>query len=234
MRQLLSLLLFFKFAPVLGQSVNLFAFPEVITEGQTIQSFVPIGWTIVDSTLGDLNDDNEIDVAFVIKSKDSLTTFTHIEQQGEELVEVNRTEKYPRRILIIVLKQRQKNNYRLINQSNSIIVGLHTKIEIANSTLKIEYNTNNIELTFSSTSKYYFSYLNEQLLLTKVDRFRIEVQRTEYCVLDFVSKKMELTKGKVNIGKPATEWKILDKIKLKTIKEFERPFVWYIGEGITI
>ena len=93
-------------------------------------SFVPDGWTIVDSATGDLNGDHEMDIAFVIKSKDSLITFNPLEQQGEVFVVVNRSEKYPRRILLIAFKKPRNNNFTLIEQSNSIIFGQNTKIEI--------------------------------------------------------------------------------------------------------
>ena len=55
-------------------------------------NFIPDRWTLLDSTSGDLNGDNRDDIAFVIESKDSLTTFTHQEQQGEVFVEVNKSE----------------------------------------------------------------------------------------------------------------------------------------------
>ncbi|HRG59872.1 MAG TPA: hypothetical protein PK323_13025 [Bacteroidia bacterium] len=229
MKQVCCLLLILNFALVLAQSVELFAFPKIVIEGQTRQNFIPSGWTLVDSALGDLNKDHEMDMAFIIKSNDSLTTYTVKEQQGEAFVEVNRKEKYPRRILIVILKQPHKNSYRLINQSNSMIVGQNTKIEIVNHALKIEYNTSMHESTFSISSNYYFSYQNEQLWLSKFDRLSISGEQTEYCVIDFINKKMESTKGKA-----ASAWKKLDTIQLKTMEEFKQPFVWYITEGITI
>lgn len=201
--------------------------------GNTMSSFVPEGWTIVDSTKGDLNGDDELDIAFVIKSKDSLITYSFIAFEGEMRVDRKEIEKYPRRILIIAFKDPKKESFNLIEQSNSMIIGPNIKIDIQNSLLKIEYSSNNLDLNFSSNSNYYYNYQNEQLLLTQFDRFTLNGQWTEDCVIDFINKKMGLTKGKVNVGKPNTIWKIIDNIQPKTMKEF-KPFTWYIAEGVRI
>ncbi|MBK9047875.1 MAG: hypothetical protein IPL74_14690 [Bacteroidetes bacterium] len=92
MKRIITIFLFLKIGLASGQPVNLFTFPEIVNQGPTITSFVPDGWTIADSATGDLNGDNDMDMAFVLRSKDSLITFTHLEQQGEVFVEVNRTE----------------------------------------------------------------------------------------------------------------------------------------------
>lgn len=234
MRPLLTILLFVKLGLVLGQPVNVFAFPQIVKEGQTMTSFVPDGWTIIDSATGDLNGDNEMDIAFVIKSKDSLITYRFIEFEGEMKVDRMEIEKYPRRILIIAFKDPQKGHLNLIEQSNSMIIGANTKIEIKNSLLKIEYCSSNLDSSYSSNSKYYFNYQNEQLFLTKVVKFTLDGLWTENCVLDFISKKMELTKGKVHVGDPSTIQKSLDNIQPKTMKEFKAPFTWHIAEGVRI
>ena len=248
MRPILTILLFLKLGLVLGQPVNYFVPPEIIKVGKTMSSFVPDGWTIVDSTKGDLNGDHKLDVAFVIKSKDSLITYSFNEFEGEQRVNRMYTEKYPRSILIIAFSNTTKDSLNLIEQSNSMIharIGLNTKIEIENNLLKIEYNSSGSAYDHSSNYNYYFSYQNKQFLLNKFDRFTQEYEWTEFCVIDFVSKIFVLTKGKVNLekpatiwknnlGKPATIWKNIDDIEPKTMKEFREPGHWYITNGIMI
>ncbi|MBK7969921.1 MAG: hypothetical protein IPK08_13790 [Bacteroidetes bacterium] len=234
MKRIITIFLFLKIGLASGQPVNLYTFPEIVNQGPTITSFVPDGWTIADSATGDLNGDNDMDMAFVLKSNDSLITFTRLEKQGEVFVEVNRTEKYPRSILLIVFRTPHTNNFSLIEQSNSIIIGQKTKIEIDSSFLKIEYSSNDSVLNYSSNSIYYFHFQNEQFLLTKVDRFTLNGIWTEELFMDFTKQKMRLSKAKINGGKADTVWKDLDNIQPKTMKIFERPFIWYIIDGIMI
>ncbi|MDN3677318.1 hypothetical protein QWY90_08315 [Flavobacterium paronense] len=237
MRPILTIVLFLKLGLVLGQPVNYFVPPEILKVGKTMSSFVPNGWTIVDSTKGDLNGDHNLDIAFVIESKDSLITYSFSEFEGEQRVNRMYTEKYPRSILIIAFSNSTKDSLNLIEQSNSMIharIGLNTKIEIENNLLKIEYNSSSSAYNHSSNSNYYFSYQNKQFLLNKFDSFRQDYEWTENCIIDFISKIFVLTKGKVNAGKPATVWKNIDDIEPKTMTEFKEPGYWYIAEGIMI
>ena len=195
-------------------------------------SFVPVGWTIVDSTKGDLNGDTELDMAFVIKSKDSLITYSFNEFEGEQRVNRMEIQKYPRTILIIVVKDPINESFNLIEQSNSIIIGSNTKIEIDKSDLKIEYNLFDEGQNFRGNHKYYFSYKNKQLLLTSADGFKTDGLWITHYVFDFIGQKWGLTRSKVNVGDPATIWKSLDNIEPKSMKEFERPFIWHITEDI--
>jgi hypothetical protein len=237
MRSLLTILLSLKLGLILGQAVNYFVPPEINKVGNTMSSFVPEGWTIVDSTKGDLNGDHILDMAFVIQSKDSLTSYSFSELEGEHLVNRMYTEKYRRSILIIVFSNSTKDSLNFIEQSNSMIhasAGLNTKIEIENNLLKIEYNSSSSAYHHSRNSNYYFSYQNKQFLLTKFAGFTQDYEWTENCIIDFIKKIFALTKGKVNVGKPATVWKNIDDIETKTMKEFKEPGSWYIAEGIMI
>jgi len=234
MRTSLIIAFILKLGFVLGQPAILFETPLLREEGLTMTSFVRDGWTIVDSTKGDLNGDNEKDIAFVIESKDSLTTYSFIEQEGEQLVHKMLTEKYQRRILIIAFKDPKKDFFNLIEQSNSIIIGINTKIEIKNSHLEIEYNSYDEGQNFRGYHKYYFSHQNKELLLTSVDGFTTDWLWNTHFVIDFISMKLELTNGKVNVGKPNIVLKNIDNIQPKTMKEFKEPGSWYIAEGIMI
>jgi hypothetical protein len=243
MRPIITILLFLKLGLVIGQPVNYFVPsginlfpPEIIKVGKTISRFVPYGWTIVDSTIGDLNGDHKLDIAFVIKSKDSIKTYSFNEFEGEERVNRIKEEKYPRNILIVAFCDSTKDCFNLIEQSYSMIPsinGLNTKIEIENNLLKIEISSINSDYNYSSISNYYFSYQNEQLLLTKFNRNKLEKIWTEYCVIDFIGKKMGLAKGKVNVEKPDTIWINIENIIPRTMKVF-KPFSWYIAEGVSI
>ena len=243
MKELVTILIIFKLSLVQGQPVNLFTFPLIKNNGQILSSFIPDGWTLLDSTCGDLNGDNGVDVAFVIESKDSLTTFTHQEQQGEVFVEVNRSEKYLRRILLIIMKDSLADNFNLIEQNNTIIISHEDRtridpfedIKIENHILKIFYTSKSIENFNSNSSTYSFRYQNGEFLLIEVDRQLwsefppcIEINK-----FDFVNMKWSVSKGDPNKGqKPRTLWKGLNNIETQTIRTFKRPYMWHVTEDI--
>jgi hypothetical protein len=223
MRTLLTILIIFILGLVQGQPVNLFAFPLIKNKGQTISSFIPDRWTLLDSTSGDLNGDNRIDIAFVIESKDSLTTFTHQEQQGEVFVEVNKSEKYLRRILLIILKDSLADNFNLIEQNNTIIlchedrtkVDPFEDIKIENRILKIFYVAKSIDNSNGSASTYSFRYQDGEFLLIEAERqlYSEFPPMLEVNKFDFINKKWSVSKGDPDKGqKPKTFWKDLNNL----------------------
>lgn len=243
MRKLLSIAIIFNLGLVQGQPVNLFIFPSIVKSGQTISNFIPDRWTLLDSTSGDLNGDNRDDIAFVIESKDSLTTFTHQEQQGEVFVEVNKSEKYLRRILLIILKDSLADNFNLIEQNNTIILSHEDRtkadpfedIEIRKGILKIFYiSTNNNNLN-GGASTYSFRYQNGDFSLIEVDRqlWTEYPPMLEISKFDFINQNWSVSKGDPNKGqKPETIWKALNNIQIQTFRTFKRPYMWHVTEDI--
>src|SRR5687768_14407945 len=70
MRHFLAFILTVFFSPAFGQD---FSYPLIHSTGQSITDFVPAGWTILDSTEGDLNKDRVKDAAIVIQHKDRIS-----------------------------------------------------------------------------------------------------------------------------------------------------------------
>lgn len=243
MKTILTILIFLKLGLVRAQPVNLFAFPLINNQGQTISSFVPERWAILDSTSGDLNGDHKTDIALVIQSKDSLITFTHLEQQGEEFVEINKSEKYLRRLLLILHKDPLTDIYNLAEQSNTIILSNDDRtmedpfedIKIDNGILKISYVAKSKDVDNGITSTYSFLYQNEQYRLVEVERniwseFPPMLENSKF---DLVNQTWSVTKGDPNRGqKPKTIWKDLNNLEIQTIKTFMRPYTWHVTENI--
>lgn len=243
MRALLIIAIFFNLATTQGQPVDLFEFPTILKSGKTISSFIPDGWTLLDSTSGDLNGDNRVDFAFVIQSKDSLTTFTHLEQQGEVYVEVNKTEKSPRRILLITFRDSLSENFNLIEQNNTIILSRRERgkadpfedIKIEHQLLKIFYLAINYDILSGSASTYFFRYQNSDFMLVEADRqmWREFPTRVGTYKFDFINQIWSASYGDPNQGhKPKTIFKNLDKIQIQTIRTFKRPYMWNVTEDI--
>src|SRR6266496_5256286 len=49
-----------------------FSFPVLKKEGKEIKELIPSNWFLKDSCMGDLNNDNKSDLAFVIEFKDTI------------------------------------------------------------------------------------------------------------------------------------------------------------------
>lgn len=239
MRSILIIILILKLSVVLGQPTDLFSFPEIIKEGPTIMDFVPNRWTLLDSTSGDLNGDNRIDVAIVVQSKDSLETFTHGEYLGEEYVIVNRSEKYQRRILLILFKDSLTNKFNLIEQSNTIILchkdikweDRFKEIKIENGLLRIHYGSSTYGNDLYFSAHYFFKYQKAEFLLTRAYLDKVVTPNIQIThSFDFITKKWIKTQGVINSGQGHKETlKDLNNIENKTLKTFERPFTWFIA-----
>ena len=88
-----------------------FSYPSIKASANTIDEFIPKGWTILDSATGDLNKDNLDDAAIVLLHKDSVSWVSS---------ENDTTITQPR-ILIILFKD-QAGGYTLAEQSNTFIL----------------------------------------------------------------------------------------------------------------
>lgn len=87
--------------PVFGEPL----LPQLAKQGQTVESFVPKGWTLLDQTSGDLNKDGLADIVGVIEPEAER-------QPGEEA---------PARILFVAFRGKEPG-YRLAIQTSKAIM----------------------------------------------------------------------------------------------------------------
>lgn len=83
MKKLLILLSLLIFCLSFGQQQ--FSYSKIKMEGQSISTFIPIDWKLLASTKGDLNNDKNDDIAFIIQYKDSVV-IEKIEFEEKETV----------------------------------------------------------------------------------------------------------------------------------------------------
>ena len=69
LRRLLTIIFILTFGLAFGQN---FSYPIINKQGQDINSFIPTGWILLDSTQGDLNKDSYNDLTLIIQHKDSV------------------------------------------------------------------------------------------------------------------------------------------------------------------
>ena len=216
MKQILTIafILIIQFA--FGQN---FSYPKINCQGKNIESFIPSGWTLLDSAKGDLNNDKCKDVALVIQCKDSIFDEDSILTQP--------------RMLLIIFYNKAKKRYDLVEQSESFILtnneycveDPYSSISISNKgVLKVEFSFWNP--SESSGNSYKFRYQNNEFVLigaddTYIQRILGDFEETSY---NFLTKKAKITTGNIDVEQRNIVWKTIVLNELKTLKTFEHPF----------
>ena len=229
MRQLLTIVFFLNSGITFGQS---FSYPHIETQGKTIADFIPKGWTLLDSTTGDLNNDRQNDLAFVIQYRDSISLVSTEDNFPDTVITQPR-------VLVIAFYNPARKEYELIEQSNTFILNHDNpgmdepfqKISISKGILQIDFqifmNMGGWEM---SDNSYKFRYLDNEFLLIGADYNSTNRAsgETEYRSYNFLTKKVKTTTGNFSISKQKTVWRKFVIQKLKTLKTFVQPFTWEV------
>lgn len=229
MRQLLTIIFLLTFGIAFGQD---FSYPSIENQGQDINSFIPNGWTLLDSTQGDLNKDNHNDLVLIIQRKDSVTLI-------KNEFEYNDTVLTQPRILIFLFHNLTTNQYQLVERSNSFILNYdnpnmeepYQDISISNGVLKIDFQIfMNVGGWGMSNNSYKFRYQDNQFILIGADYNSVNrgSGETEYRSYNFLTKKVKVTKGTIESDKRKIVWRTIDIKEFKTLKTFKQPFTWEV------
>ena len=168
MRQLLTTIFLLTFGIAFGQD---FSYLSINNQGKDINSFIPNGWTLLDSTKGDLNKDNHNDLVLIIQHKDSVTIFKNDSDYSDTVLTQPR-------ILIILFHNQTANQYQLVEQSNSFILNHddpnmeepYQDISVSNCVLKIDFQIFMNEGGWGmSNNSYKFRYQDNQFVLIGAD-----------------------------------------------------------------
>lgn len=138
-----------------------YEFPQIKEQGYNKESFIPIGWQIRDSAIGDYNKDGLLDIAIVIETEKPLSF---------EDTTCFSTEPFYPKILLVYF--RQKDNILYLSTSATKLFGNcnwgvqsldpFVRIEERRNTLGIEFLTGGTERDGLS---YYFRYQNNDWYL---------------------------------------------------------------------
>ncbi|MFZ5551793.1 MAG: hypothetical protein ACOZCO_01660 [Bacteroidota bacterium] len=191
-------------------------YPVLSKTGKNLNDFVPKGWEIFDSIAGDVNNDKQPDIAFILQYKDSAL-FIRTSQGGHSDTLYTRGR-------ILAVAKRNNNGLSLAVQNNSF-VPTHDgtwmlepfetgSMSIKNRVLEINFN---YFYTMGSWSVDQFSYkFREQngrflLIGSDVSSFMRNSHDYEEYSYNFLTKKMSIKKGNDNEpGNNTTEWKNLN------------------------
>lgn len=230
MRPFLIVILSLLFFSTYGQE---FSYPAINKSGKRVHDFIPFGWTILDSTKGDLNKDAIDDAVIILQHKDSVTL---INTEGDSI----RTQP---RILLILFKNAFSEVYELTEQSNSFILK-HDNPSMDDPYKSLSINKRVLEITFNiffnmgswyvTNASYKFRYQQGQFVLIGADNSSFHRASHDYenYSYNFLTKKRFLTKGNDIKGTKKTTWKPLKITTLKTLKAFPEPFTWEVEKNV--
>ncbi|HRZ96477.1 MAG TPA: hypothetical protein P5084_02895 [Paludibacter sp.] len=229
MRRLLTIISLLTFGFAIGQD---FSYPNINNQGKDINSFIPNGWILLDSTQGDLNKDNHNDLALIIQHKDSVTVI-------KKDFDFNDTVLTQPRILIVLFYNQTTNQYQLVEQSNSFILNHdnsnmedpYQDISIDKGVLKIDFHIfMNMGGWGMSNNCYKFRYQNNEFALIGADYNSVNrgSGETEVRSYNFMRKKVKVAIGTIENVKQKIAWRTIDLNELKTIKTFKQPFTWEV------
>lgn len=212
-----------------------FTYPKIATHGKSIADFIPKNWSLLDSTSGDLNNDQGEDLAFIIQFRD--TVFLEKTEDG-----FSDTVSTQPRILIIAFYDPVINQYRLIEQSNTFILDHDNPnmeepfqdMSVSGGVLKINFEIfMNMGSWEMSDMTYKFRYLDNEFILIGAE-FKSTSRasgETEDHSYDFLSKRVKISTGNISTGKQKTKWQGIYIEKLKTLKTFDQPLTWEVEKG---
>jgi len=219
-----------------------FVYPSINSNGKSINDFIPNGWAILQSATGDLNNDKQDDIAFVLQHKDSVTIVKHIDDNHPEF---NDTVVCQPRILVIAFYESANGQYRKIEQSDSFIL-CHDdpsmdepfqEISISNQVLQINFAIwYSMGSWMMSNNSYKFRYQNNDFKLIGADynsthRASGETEDRSY---NFLTKKVRIGKGTISNDKQKVTSRTVQLKELKTFKTFSRPFTWQVENDFYI
>lgn len=164
-------------------------YPTLPIRGKTINDFIPTGWFLKDSSIGDLNRDRKPDIAFVIEKKETM---------NEARMLLSHINTYPR-ILVIVFNK--DSIYTLQQQNNTFILrkndfmcndeDLYERIKIENQVLKIDFKLK------EGFIKYQFAYYNNNFNLLKKNTFWGDENFNESSEYNLIEKKLKIIENKI-------------------------------------
>ena len=190
---------------------------------QSIDSFIPENWVLIDSANGDLNKDNSDDVAIVVRNTDKKNIILN---DGDSI------NKNPYS-LIILFKDKKSNSYKFITKNDKFIpcdiappaFSPFNNISIVKNNLKIEFTSGVVGL-YHSTDNYLFRYQDNDFALigTEISSTVNADDKTIDYSINFLTKKYSITEN----GK--TEWKTFELKSLKTLTTLSEVDTWnFIG-----
>jgi hypothetical protein len=210
---------------------------EIASKEQSLDKFIPDNWVIVDTAIGDLNNDNVEDVAIVIQNTDKKNIILSDTLNGADFLNINP------RSLIVLFKDPNTNEYKQIIKNDKFIpidgtppeIGPYGDIEIKKGNLKLNFSIfYSAGRSDASSNSYLFRYQNNDLALIGAETsytHRMTGESVKYSI-NFLTKKYSITSGNEfdEKVKPKTEWKTFELNELKTLSTLPEAYTWEFND----
>jgi hypothetical protein len=203
--------------------------PRLKENGSSFKELIPSGWQVLSSDIGDLNKDDLKDLVFVIQNTDTKN-FKLNDGLGIDTLNLNPRVLgiYFRRKTGLYEKQLQSDSFIIIHDVPTMdepFDGIKiTKKGILEINFHIWYSAGTWE-TFDNSYKFEFNKNEFELVGYDYQKEnRGSGETTDYSI-NFLTKKMSITKGNISEDKPLSiKYKTFKIKKLKTIESLKKPF----------
>ncbi|UKT65359.1 hypothetical protein [Pedobacter mucosus] len=217
---------------------NTFKFPKVISRGLTINQLTPNNWNVIDTSHGDLNNDQSIDLALIFEY-DKPVSETRVYGDNTTAI-INETQKP--RILAIYFKDKLTGNYNLSVQNNDFILRSEEGGKHGDPLQRIAIKDQQLYLRFQGGSDwrwelgYTFKFENKDWFLTNAINLYYNQNNGDMTerIYDFKTRELFTTNGNLNrrdIANQRTS-EVLYFSKLRTFKTFKKPWAWEIMPNV--
>lgn len=210
-----------------------FKYPTLPTQGKSLTALIPTNWKLMDSVAGDLNNDQEKDIAFILEyHKEVRENRAYGDNTTEIITEIQKP-----RILAVYFKQ--GGQYQLILQNNNFILRSQEGGTMGDPLRPLGIDSNQLVLAFEGGGEwrwklnYTFRYRNKNWFLEKANNYYYnnasgEMTDKQY---DFINRKKTIISGTMFNREVAHETTSQDlQFKgLRTFQSFKKPWTWEIG-----
>jgi hypothetical protein len=233
MRAFLTFIVLLTFGHLFGQN---FTYPIIKKKGTSVNDFVPVGWIIRDSVMGDLNNDKLIDIVLILQHVDTVT-LTRTED------DITDTVKTQPRILAVLFRDSSDKVFHLKEQSNSFILthddiyadDPYQSVVIEKGILKIDFYWYPTSGNWFNTHSYKFRYQEKKFYLIGGDYEEANKATHDYSKYsyNFLTGKMIFTEGNRDKKTAKSETSTFHFNTLQTIETLKTPYNWEVGNGVS-
>lgn len=209
-----------------------FNFPKLVMQSDKPESSIPKNWKIIDSAIGDLNDDKQQDIVLILEHQ---TTISEERAYGNYAIELIREVQKPR-ILAVYFKGNSK--YRLALQNNDFILRSEEGGKVGDPLKRLRIDSNKLILSFEGGNdwrwklNYSFEYQQKNWTLVNANNVYYHNDSGEMVdkQYDFIDRTIKTVVGSIfnrNISN-STDEDILVFTQPRTLNDFKKPWTWEV------
>lgn len=209
-----------------------FSFPKVVAQGDKLIDLTPKHWKVIDTAVGDLNNDKSPDLAIILEYQ---TAVDEDRAYGNYEIELIRETQKPR-ILAIYFKS--GNRYRLAAQNNDFILRSEEGGRMGDPFKGMRIDSNKLALSFEGGNdwrwklNYEFAYQQKKWNLVTANNVYYHKDSGEMVdkQYDFIDRTIKTVVGSIfnrNIVN-STDEDILVFSEPRTLNDFKKPWTWEV------